>query len=211
MVYFSPAEVRSRSLFQHLGKLNDLLSADDGYIFLWSISEGTPVQKLSPKQGPIVVLKWLNCPHISQTSYFLVSGGADGTLKLWKKSDKQVIILFSLSYFPSLLWPQIEPFLLCKHAQCWRHRYWRYRIGGKSPCCRRERKAIIVVSRREPKRYFRQLLFWTVFLESYKEVFRHISTEPQMKEPAFPALARTVHFINSGRSIMVAFLDAKEM
>jgi hypothetical protein len=46
---------------------------------------------------------------------------------------------------------------------------------------------------------------------TYIEVFRSILAEPSEKEPPFPALARTVHFFNSGRSILVGFLDSKEM
>lgn len=79
-----------------------ILQADDGYVFIWSMSDGKEIQKLSPKQGPIVVVEWFNCAHLSQC-YFLLSGGADGTVKMWRKTQEQVILVssFPFGYLPT--------------------------------------------------------------------------------------------------------------
>ncbi|KAF8988819.1 WD40-repeat-containing domain protein [Cyathus striatus] len=62
--------------------------ADDGYIMIWEVSTGKRLQRISPRQGQIVSIRWMEDPRRSRASY-IVSGGADGTLKLWKRSDKQ--------------------------------------------------------------------------------------------------------------------------
>lgn len=50
-----------------------------------------------------------------------------------------------------------------------------------------------------------------LFLTSILEPFEMIISEPSPGRPPIGALARTVHFFNGGLSVMVGFLDTKEM
>ena len=66
-----------------------LFIADDGYIYIWALSSGAQLQRLSPKQSPVLALEWLSYSYTSRTHFF-ISGGADGTVKLWKKQKEEV-------------------------------------------------------------------------------------------------------------------------
>ncbi|KAF9230188.1 WD40-repeat-containing domain protein [Melanogaster broomeanus] len=80
----------------HLSSVNSLAFSDDAtmlasagddrYILVWTLAEGRLVQRLSPKQGPIAVVRWFSDSQESKATY-LISGGADGTMRLWKKSS----------------------------------------------------------------------------------------------------------------------------
>ncbi|TFK18420.1 WD40 repeat-like protein [Coprinopsis marcescibilis] len=58
----------------------------DGIIFVWSKSLKKPI-RISPKQGPITSVKWVNFNHWAGTVFF-VAAGARGTLTLWRKSGR---------------------------------------------------------------------------------------------------------------------------
>ncbi|TEB26915.1 hypothetical protein FA13DRAFT_1795162 [Coprinellus micaceus] len=74
---------------------------DDHHIYIYKLSTnktnagyGRHLQKLSPQQGQITILKWI-CYPASTGTYFFVSGGADGTMVLWKKGENE-------TYFDSI-------------------------------------------------------------------------------------------------------------
>ena len=56
--------------------------ADDGYIRIWSIQTGKIEQIIPAYQGPITALQWVQ----QSNSLGMILAGADGTLKLWKRS-----------------------------------------------------------------------------------------------------------------------------
>jgi WD40 repeat protein len=64
-------------------------SADDGLIFVWSLNNGSLLQKISPKQGPVSVLRWF-CNNQDSDSQCIISGGADGTIQLWERPHQRV-------------------------------------------------------------------------------------------------------------------------
>jgi WD40 repeat protein len=80
--------------------------ADDGYIILWCLSNGAHLQKISPKQGPVVALQWLSYSYVLHTHLF-ISGGADGTVKLWKKQKEEVqlsAVKFLTLFYLLIIW-----------------------------------------------------------------------------------------------------------
>ncbi|KAG2744842.1 WD40 repeat-like protein [Suillus brevipes Sb2] len=70
--------------------------SDDGHIILWSLAEECEVLRIRPKQGAITSLKWV-VSLLTSAEWFLLSGGADGTLQLRKLSnDKRTNVLLSM-------------------------------------------------------------------------------------------------------------------
>lgn len=64
--------------------------ADDMSIAVWSVATGRLMQSIDDSgQGPIVDLRWIY-PSYAPREYFLISGGASGTIKLWKKTETSV-------------------------------------------------------------------------------------------------------------------------
>ncbi|KIO12185.1 hypothetical protein M404DRAFT_20016 [Pisolithus tinctorius Marx 270] len=57
--------------------------ADDGWVIVWDIRNGTAIHKLRPKQGPVVVVKWLR-DNIHHEMTYIISAGANGTLVVWR-------------------------------------------------------------------------------------------------------------------------------
>ncbi|KAI6139554.1 WD40-repeat-containing domain protein, partial [Pisolithus tinctorius] len=75
-------------------------SSNDSCVIIWNMRTGKQVQSISARQGPITVIRWY-CDTMDYNSCFLISGGMDGTLRLWKKPDKGNIFfkagMFTLS------------------------------------------------------------------------------------------------------------------
>ena len=193
--------------------LADESTADDGYLFIWS-SDGSIFQQISPKQGPITVVQWLNYPHVPQT-HFLISGRADGTVKLWKKIKGQVLsVLYLLVFWVECALCTEHLSICCYVSHRW-HGYWKYRAGRYSPCSCCGREIFHFIFRNQPPwsvKHIYNHLIRSIHESNYnQDVFRIIITEPKTDERPFSALARSVHFFNASKSLMVGFLDAKEM
>ena len=69
--------------------LDSLMTDDDRYVFIWSLPMARFTHKFHAGQGPIIALEWFDHPNSTDVKY-LVSAGADGTVKLWKLSNDQV-------------------------------------------------------------------------------------------------------------------------
>lgn len=59
-------------------------SADDGHLLVWSLVTGKLNQRAKPMSGPLNYVLWMHRPELPK-SMFLITGGADGTVKLWGK------------------------------------------------------------------------------------------------------------------------------
>ncbi|EGO28142.1 hypothetical protein SERLADRAFT_433992 [Serpula lacrymans var. lacrymans S7.9] len=70
--------------------------ADDGHIRIWSLTAGKLKQIIKPKQGPISCLLWFSFPQAPRDSY-IMSGGADGTIKMWQKFESADSVEFVFS------------------------------------------------------------------------------------------------------------------
>ena len=62
------------------------VAADNGYIRIWSVQIGKVEQVLLAYQGPVTAVEWVQ--HSNMLG--MISAGADGTLKLWKRSTLTV-------------------------------------------------------------------------------------------------------------------------
>lgn len=56
---------------------------------MWSLPGTQFTHKFNAGQGPIIALEWFDYPNFVDVKY-LVSAGADGTVKLWKLSNDKV-------------------------------------------------------------------------------------------------------------------------
>ncbi|KAF5317236.1 hypothetical protein D9611_003619 [Ephemerocybe angulata] len=90
---------RSHKLTPHLAPVNSIVfspdgkymasGGDDGRISILSSPEGT-VQTIQSNQDSVVVLNWMKT---SQRAQLLLSGGADGTVKLWRQNKSTAFTL----------------------------------------------------------------------------------------------------------------------
>ncbi|KAG6370203.1 WD40-repeat-containing domain protein [Boletus reticuloceps] len=84
--------VASGGTFFHLGQFScdsRQNSGDDGKIILWSLDDGTLLQHINARQGPVVSLQWLHHSDNVRRKY-LISGGAAGTVHLWRIEDEML-------------------------------------------------------------------------------------------------------------------------
>ncbi len=73
--------------------------ADDGRVIVWHCASGNEHQTVLPGQGQVTGLQWTRSAQPSWAIY-LITSGADGTIKLWKKRDAKVLFrFFSLFFF----------------------------------------------------------------------------------------------------------------
>ncbi|KAI6030666.1 WD40-repeat-containing domain protein [Pisolithus orientalis] len=61
--------------------------SDDGHVLVWALHDGSLLQSMKPKQGPVVAIKWFagGPPHAEPTTKvcYLLSAGANGTVVAW--------------------------------------------------------------------------------------------------------------------------------
>ncbi|KAM6491036.1 WD40-repeat-containing domain protein [Amanita muscaria] len=81
--------------------------ADDGYVYIWSLSTGQVSDKFNTRQGPVVAVEWLDHPSTIDTQH-LISAGADGTVKLWKREKDWAKTKFSFMAMYSVYDKAIE-------------------------------------------------------------------------------------------------------
>ncbi|KAM6491158.1 WD40-repeat-containing domain protein, partial [Amanita muscaria] len=150
--------------------------ADDGYVYVWSLSTGRISDKFNARQGPVVSIEWLDYPSTVDTQH-LISAGADGTVKLWKREKDWTKTKFSFMAMYSVYDKAIENIALYQNQLAV--------VGGG------------------------QLVVFQVDASRLEEPFVPLTKEPKGDDGPMPALARTVHWIQSGRALLVGYLDAK--
>ncbi|KAH7908124.1 WD40-repeat-containing domain protein [Hygrophoropsis aurantiaca] len=151
--------------------------ADDGHILIWSLEHGKLLNNLSPKEGPVTVIRWF-CDGQHPDARFIVTGTASGTVQLWKRETAREQFHLSGQFTASA--NDIEDIAVEETT-----------------------KLLAIVSRG------RISILKLDTRAAYP--FQRMVSEPPSSLPPMKALARKVHFYNSGKLLMVAFLDTKEL
>ncbi|KAI6095304.1 WD40-repeat-containing domain protein [Pisolithus croceorrhizus] len=158
---------------------------DNGYILLWSISGGTLDQHIKTTQGPITTLRWLH-NNENDGHLFLASTGANGTLHI-RSIFNNLICLSSFCLCTSKI--------LCVHTLL---------DGPMEDLAVNDDHTFMAAMG----------LGWVIVLSiSLCTVvpLRYFIVDPVPDQPSHRALARSCHFFNNGKSLMVCFLDSKEV
>ncbi|KAI0309408.1 WD40-repeat-containing domain protein [Amylostereum chailletii] len=158
--------------------------SDDCWVKIWSVDKWTLTQTLDPGLGPVTAAEWL----CQGSVHWLIVGGASGSVQLWKSSLGQASLRYSIIEQPfdymamyAVFDPQIEAIAI-RGAQ------------GALAIVGRGRLALLRLTWDEP---------------GLNVTSRQL--EPSLLSPAGTSLARSVHFFNSGKSLMVGHLDSKQM
>lgn len=153
------------------------LPGDDGRVMICNLGRKKVVQVLKTHQGPIVGVEWIQ----QLESSGVVTAGADGTLKLWKR-------VFTMSNIHTFEFTSVFSLFECpveNSALDDGHRLFAACGGG---CV-----ATIAIDLDSPC------------------PFHEISFYPPRGSPRHPGLPQTVHFLDDGKSIMTGFLDSKDL
>ncbi|KAI5991403.1 hypothetical protein EDD15DRAFT_2131536, partial [Pisolithus albus] len=147
---------------------------DDGRVLICNVRRK---KVLKTHQGPVIGVEWIE----QLENPGVVTAGADGILKLWKKvfTMSNSLTFEFASIFPLFETPVKNSTLDDGHrlfAACSGRRIATIAINLGSPC-----------------------------------PFHEISFYPPKTSPRHLGLAQTVHFLDDGKSIMTGFLDSKDL
>lgn len=136
------------------------MTANDSHIILWSLAEQCEVLCIRPKQGTITSLKWV-VSLLTSTEWFLLLGGANGTLQLRRLSNDKVIFsscqMRHLIFDRSLLMIWYNTVYKCslEHAYhvCWCNLMHWCKWCLQYSCCDRTRQGCLVQNCSRKSRY----------------------------------------------------------
>jgi hypothetical protein len=193
------------------------LKADDGRIIVWSVYEGERFQTINSGQGPVVSLEWLTSGHASGRC--IISGGADGTLKLWERRHGDVSLKAG-----SLAHRVNDVFFQDRFQFSGMFTVLDGAIEGTAVDRAQQMVAVVGLSRLTLFRIqfgdkgvpaLNFAVAPRALTDALLDPFKLIAYEPPLTKPGRAALARNVHFIQniepSCPAVMVCYLDSKEM
>ncbi|KAI5986645.1 WD40-repeat-containing domain protein [Pisolithus albus] len=156
--------------------------SDDGHVLVWAMQDGSLLQRLKPKQGPVVAVKWFTGgpPHSEPSTKvcYLLSAGANGTVVIW--CFNMTLALFEWVHMETVFDSAIECVTLDEtHSVL----------------------AVATLGR-----------IATYQLSKSNRLAMHLlQVHPPLSQSRLPSLPISAHFSDRGHTLMVAFLDSREI